>query len=201
MSRAQREIDEMAVQTILHAALRRFHLDGYQGTSMRDIAAEAHMSVKALRDHFPSKQAILVEIADATHDGALAQTEAAVAEAGEDPAERLEAAVWAQCDFYARHPRGCLVAGLELRSLEAEPRDRVIAKIRRQQRIFDEIVFDGAVQGAFDVDAPRVVSRAVFNLCSAIPMSVDITEAEPPRKVAQAYCDLVSRMTGAVSRA
>jgi AcrR family transcriptional regulator len=196
MHRAQPEIDEMAVQSILHAALKRFHRNGYDRTTLRSVAADAHVSPKLLQRHFASKQALLAEIIEATHQGALAVTRAAVAEASDDPADRLEAAVWAQCDYQARHPLACLIAGRELLNLDEPARERATATLRRQRQIFADILVEGVERGDFDIDEPALVSRALFDLCSAIPISLELSETQPPRKLARVYCDLAVRMAG-----
>src|SRR5918992_6146530 len=101
MRSPESETNELQVQTILHVALDRFHHDGYAATSMRAVAAAAHVSIRALYEIFPSKQALLSELVESAHDGLLLQTEAAVAAAGTDPVDRLEAAVLGPGDHCA----------------------------------------------------------------------------------------------------
>src|SRR5918999_2080218 len=95
------ETNELQVQTILHVALDRFHRDGYAATSMRSVAAAAHVSIRALYEIFPSKLVLLSELVESAHDGLLLQTEAAIAAAGRDPVDRLEAGGWGPWDYCA----------------------------------------------------------------------------------------------------
>jgi AcrR family transcriptional regulator len=195
MSRAQPVIDDIAVQRIVDAAAGCFFRHGYTGTTMRAIAAQAELSVGRLYEHFPSKQAILAEIVDAVHDALIAQTEAAVATAGDDAAARLEAAVWTQCEFYAADRCRGFVAHIEFRSLESENRARIAAKRRQLSGVVAEIIAEGVDQGVFDVDEPTAVSRALLSMCTAVASWQDVAEEEAPRHVAQTYCGLAERMT------
>ena len=60
-------------ESILLAALRLFSRKGYEGTSMRDIAAEVGITQGAIYKHFAGKDALLeaiclrMEEADAVH--------------------------------------------------------------------------------------------------------------------------------------
>jgi AcrR family transcriptional regulator len=186
----------MALQRLLDVALDRFDRYGYHGTSMRDIAASAELSVGAVYEYFPSKQAILWEIIEATCAAGVAQTEAAVAAAGEEPSARLEAAVWAQCDFNTRCQRSCRVAETELRNLDPKQREGVLVMRRRIRQILCEIIRDGSARGAFDVRDPEATSRALSTMCVAIGSWYDPGGHVVPRQIAQAYCELAQRMTG-----
>src|SRR5436305_14597266 len=114
MSRVQALTDHFARQRLIDAALSRFDQDGYRATSIRQIAADVGCSVAAFYAHFTSKQALLLEILDGIYTAAIAEVETAVALAGDDPAGRLEAAVWAQCERQMRRRRACRVAAAAL---------------------------------------------------------------------------------------
>ncbi|MCX7560626.1 TetR/AcrR family transcriptional regulator [Sulfitobacter sp. F26204] len=84
---------------ILDAAARIFGAKGYDGTSVRQIAAELGISAPALYHHFLSKE----ELFCATHErglriiSALTATAAATMDAS-DPWDKLEAAAVAHCE-------------------------------------------------------------------------------------------------------
>lgn len=189
-------IEDLTVERIRDAALACFCRHGYAATSVPEIAATAGISVAGLYRHVTSKRAILIELMDATHDGLLAQTEAAVAEAGDDPAAQLEAAVWAHCDFHTRFRRESFVGNTELRSLDPANRERIIAKRDRQKLIFRDIISAGAEQGVFDVADPPTVTRAILTMCTAIATWYHPTGPEAPRQIAESYVELAARMTG-----
>lgn len=81
---------------IITAAAELFAQRGYDGTSIREIAAAVSMTTAALYYHFASKEDLYV----AVHGQCMAAVEEAVAKATwdvRDPWERLEAAVAAHC--------------------------------------------------------------------------------------------------------
>lgn len=82
---------------VLDAAARCFRRQGYAGTTMRDIAADAGMLPGSLYYHYPAKSALLV----AVHEEGVRRIAEAVdlAVAGiADPWQRLEAALAAHME-------------------------------------------------------------------------------------------------------
>jgi AcrR family transcriptional regulator len=196
MSRVQADVDHVEERRLVDAAEARFDCNGYHGTSIRQIAADAGCSSTAFYDHFRSKQSLLLEIIDATLTTAVAQTEAAVALAGDDPLGRLEAAVWAQCDFHIRYQRGWRVAESQWCNLDASDRDRLARKRFRSAEIMAEIIGEGAANGLFAVDEPEAAGVAVSTMCGAIGSWCD-GRRDAPRRVMKTYCELAARMVGA----
>ncbi len=201
MTRAQPVFDHLRSQQVIEIATELFDELGYHGTTVREIAAGAGLSLPLLYELFPAKQSILREIVDVTYGGAVAQTEAAVADADGDPAAALEAAVWAQCDFYIRCRRACRVAERELVNLA--PEDRLRAEARRVAlgEVLREIIADGVHAGVFDVSEPAATSRALASMCVAIGSWYEPGGHDVPRQIAQTYCDLAQKMAGVRIRA
>jgi AcrR family transcriptional regulator len=188
MSRVQAIVDHVEERRLVDAAEARFDCDGYHGTSIRQIAADAGCSSTAFYDHFRSKQSLLLEMIDATLTAAVAQTEAAVALAGDDPIGRLEAAVWAQCDFHIRYQRGWRVAESQWFNLEAADRERLAGKRVRSAQIISDIVA---------VDEPDAAAVAVSTMCGAIGSWYEPGGRDTPRRMVKTYCELAARMVGA----
>lgn len=99
--RRDREVAETR-QRILDAAREMFVKEGYEATTMRAIAGRIEYTPTAIYHHFPSKDALLVELC-ATDLRALA---AAFQRIGriEDPVERLRKAGQAYVRFAVEHP-------------------------------------------------------------------------------------------------
>ena len=89
----------------LVAALDCFVERGYHGTTIRQIAGRAGVSVPGLYHHFPSKLALLERLIDDTMDDLVATTAAALSEAGGEPAERFVAVVDAHVPLPLSAPR------------------------------------------------------------------------------------------------
>src|SRR5947208_14016702 len=75
---------------ILRAAIEVMGEDGYEGASMRDMAARAGVSVAALYYHFPSKLDLLREFLDEAYDVTLARLDRRLAAADPTPVARLD---------------------------------------------------------------------------------------------------------------
>lgn len=64
MSKIQAQKSERSQDAILDAALRLFSTQGYRGTSIREIAAEAGLSTGNVYHHFPDKEALFRTLLD-----------------------------------------------------------------------------------------------------------------------------------------
>ena len=62
-------------QEIADAALRAFRRKGFHATSMAEIIAEAGLSAGAIYGHFPSKEALVVDVASRIVDSRVAEIE------------------------------------------------------------------------------------------------------------------------------
>lgn len=54
-------------ETLLQVAMRRFVQQGYHGTSMRQIARDAGMSLSNIYNYFPGKEALFAAVLEAYH--------------------------------------------------------------------------------------------------------------------------------------
>lgn len=97
----RRSVKEQARTTyreaILDAAERVFAQRGYHEAKIADIAAETGVSVGTLYNHFDSKEAVFLAIAERSHDHFLIATRGAFET--KDPVERLWALVRAAFQF------------------------------------------------------------------------------------------------------
>lgn len=153
---------------ILAAALQTFYEIGYGGASVRTIASRANVSVAALYHHFPSKHDILVVIMRQVLDDVLANAEDALAHCGTDPAEQFRAIVGAHVRYHTEHPAEAFVANSELRSLEPQSRQQILALRDRYESLFADVITRGVDQGIFHVEDPKPAARAVLAMCTAI---------------------------------
>jgi AcrR family transcriptional regulator len=81
---------------IVAAALDLFSTRGYEGTSIRDIAASVGMTTASLYYHFSSKEELFVIVHGLSIDAVTNAVEQAI-EGISDPWDRLEAAAAAHC--------------------------------------------------------------------------------------------------------
>jgi AcrR family transcriptional regulator len=152
----------------LAAALDAFAEHGYHGTSIRDIASAAGLSVPGVYHHYRSKQEILVALLTAVMDDLLRRSTAALAAAGTDPSDRFDALVEHLLRFHMVRRREAFVASSEIRSLEPENREAVVHRRDEQQQMLLEAVHEGALTGAFSTPYPADAARAVATLCVGV---------------------------------
>jgi len=144
---------------------------GYEGTSTRDIASAAGVSVAALYYHFPSKLDLLREFLQEAHDVVLARLARALDEAGDDPRRRLDVAVstliWSNLhDDWAK--QAATVAWREHGRLDEPDRKGIVHRIEQMVDLVESVVRDGMAAGAFRTTEPRDVARAVLTLCIGV---------------------------------
>lgn len=110
----------MATQeAVIATAAEMFAVEGYAGTSMREIARAVGIKPASIYNHFASKEDILWVIAET----ALVEAEAAqeVAAHGlEAPSEQLRAFVRTHVRYHGEHRYYARVIGAQLRTLSRE---------------------------------------------------------------------------------
>jgi AcrR family transcriptional regulator len=182
---------------ILDAAIAVMAEHGYYGTSVRDIAVRAGVSPAALYHHFGSKQEILTTLMERGIEALLRRTDAALAAAGDDPADRLSALVEVQVLFHLEDQRGTLLGTSELRALDEPVRTRHLAKRHRQQRVFDRVIKQGADLGVFTTPIPLEASRAIVVMCTGVASWFSPKGPMSRAKIVGRYQRLALDMVGA----
>ena len=170
----------------LTAALAAFLELGYHGSTMRDIAGRAGLSVPGVYHYYPSKHDMLVAILDLTMGELLERSTAARAE-GRTPVERFTLLVECLALFHTHRKELGFVGASEMRSLAREPRERVAAIRRRQQQMVDEEVQQAVLDGDFTTDRPHEASRAVVSLCTGLSQWYSPSGPTSAADVAQQY--------------
>lgn len=163
-----RHYDDAALPGPLAAALDLFAERGYEGTSIREIASRAGLSVPGLYHHHPSKHALLVALTQGSMVDLLGRSRQALAEAGSSPREQFDAVVESLLRFHMFRREQAFVASTEMRSMEPGARDAFVGMRDEQQRMLDEIVRDGVRSGDFSTPYPEDASRAVTTMCVAV---------------------------------
>jgi AcrR family transcriptional regulator len=185
-----------SVDAIRKAALAVFGDQGFAGSSIRELAASANMSVAGIYHHFPSKLEILFDLMTRTMEGLVDRTGAALDEAGPDAPSRLVAAVRAHVLFHTEERAASYVYNTELRSLDARRREKIIAQRDAYQRTWFEIVSEGQRRGEFAVDDAGAVTRALLTMCTAVYSWYRKDGPSTPDQIADFYAEMAQRMVG-----
>jgi AcrR family transcriptional regulator len=175
---------------IVEAAVSTFAAKGFHGSTIREIAERAGVSVPGLYHHFASKQQLLERVMDDTMDALLDATRAAVAGIDDDPVSLLEAIVATHVRFHIEFQRQSFVGNTELRSLVSPARERVVRKRDRQRAYFETAIQQGLHAGVFRTAHPTEAARAIVTMCTAVATWYRPNRPLSPVQVVERYCDL-----------
>lgn len=153
---------------ILDAAVDRFERLGFHGTSMRDIAQGAGLTVASIYNHFPSKQLMLQDIMVRVLSDALALTRNAVLRADRRPDAQLSALVHTWLVFHTERRAEALIGASEIRSLDPSGRRLVVALRDEQEALFRSIVEWGAEEDVFATPYPEDAVRALIAMGTSV---------------------------------
>ena len=151
-------------QTVLRRAVEVFNRQGYDGTSMGDLARELGVGKSALYHHVPGKEALLSQALDEALDGLTAVLDRP---AGTTAYERLRAAVRDSVRVLVEHlPAVTLLLRVRGNS-EVE-----LAALRRRREIDDRLAAlasAAAAEGSLRSDLPPdLVSRLLFGMVNSL---------------------------------
>jgi AcrR family transcriptional regulator len=176
---------------VLRAAIDLFIAQGYDATSISDLAASLGVTKSAVYHHFPSKESLLA----AALDEALEGLDAAVAEAaratdGRSAHDRLRATVLAAVRLLAEH-RPAVTLLLRVRGNSALE----IAALERRRRIdveLADLVAEAVAEGSVRSDLPpEVVSRLVFGTVNSLVDWYSPDGSIAPDALGDAICRLL----------
>ena len=153
---------------LLAAASTEFAERGFDGTSIRDIAARAGVSLSALYHYYPGKQALLAAILDEGMDDYLDRCRAALAATGSAAVEQLDALVASTVRYRAERSVASLILINEARALPAEAKAAYRERQREATGLFATAIGEGVAAGEFHTPYPEDARRAVLAACNAV---------------------------------
>ena len=158
-------------EAVLRHAIDLFNRQGYDGTSMGDLARELGLTKSAIYHHVPSKEHLLSAALDEALDGLAATVEAAAVGAtgasGTSAYDRLRATVQQSVEILVAHlPAVTLLLRVHGNS-EVE-----LAALKRRRAIDEKLaqLVQAAVdEGSLRTDIdPDVISRLLFGMVNSL---------------------------------
>jgi len=150
---------------ILDAAEECFSRSGYDPTSVDDICIRAGVTKGAFYHHFPSKQAVFIELLNRWLAGLDAELSRVRAGASSVPEALMQMATTAQTAIQAQRER--LPMFLEFWTKAAhDPAiwEATIAPYRRYQDFFAEMIEAGIAEGTLRPIDPHAAAQALLSL-------------------------------------
>ncbi|MGW4395153.1 TetR/AcrR family transcriptional regulator [Amycolatopsis nivea] len=186
---------EERIDQIRDAALALFAERGYLATTMADIGSAVGIRGPSIYKHVPSKQHLLAEIMTATMRDLQTGFDQATAST-DDAVDRFRRAVDAHVRFHARRRLEAFVGTREIRNLEPEPHDQVVAQRTRYENGFRELIEEGAAAGVFHTRSPKLASYAVLDMGMGISVWYREDGDLAEDALAYAYDDHALRLVG-----
>ncbi|UZD62598.1 TetR/AcrR family transcriptional regulator [Brevibacterium sp. JSBI002] len=191
-----REYDAPLLSPILQSALNSFVTGGFHGTSIRQLAGAAGLSVPGLYHHFASKHAILAEIDRLAMEDLWQRSVAALADGGQERTARFDRLIECLLLFHAHQSDLAFIAFSEIRALKDQHRDAHIAARDRQQKLLDEVVEECVADGSFTTEFPRDASRAITTICTGVSQWYRAGGELDPAGVAERYGKICAHAAG-----
>jgi AcrR family transcriptional regulator len=188
-------IEPESSRVLLLSALDAFLARGYHAATTREIGERAGMSPAAVYVHWKAKHDLLFEISRIGHQAVLEVVERALAEASDDPVDRVHAFVSAFATWHAENHALARVIQYEFKKLPARQFREIVGIRDRFEELMRDELAGGVAAGVFDVTDHEGTTLAVLSLC------IDLARWYQPgqghnsaQEVGELYAGLVIRM-------
>lgn len=176
---------------ILDDAARLFAQDGYDGTSLGELAASVGVTKAAIYHYFPNKKEIYEAIIVRTLEGLRRYVSQVTAQAS-DPEEALAHFMAAHADFFEEHYDGFLTMLVGYGGMENVVMIAEAQKLRDDhEQALRQIIADGVAQGAFRPVGIDTTSRAILSMLNWMVRWFKPGKGRRAASFAQDYCDLM----------
>lgn len=149
------------------AAVKLFTRQGYDSTSMKQLASELGMVPANLYNYYPSKQAILFDVID-SQLRALIDRESQIVAAAQGPAETIASLSRDLVIADLKDPSAAFIAYHGLNGLEGEYRDGVAELMATVRLTWQRTIERGVQQHVFETPDAKLAVLTVITLCSFV---------------------------------
>jgi AcrR family transcriptional regulator len=155
---------------VLGAAVDLFARQGYDGTSVAEVIAQAGVAKGGFYHHFVSKEALLYEVYGDLITRQLTAMEEILAR-DLPPAQTLRALITDLVESTAASAQRALVFWRELNKLSNERTAEYRRARRRYHDAVEQLIRDGQASGCFaPVASPQTVTFTIFGVINELPL-------------------------------
>jgi AcrR family transcriptional regulator len=167
MARKTGSIGEVTASRVRLAALELFAKEGYAAVSMRAIASKIGIQASALYNHFPNKQALLVDLLETHMLGLLGAWEVE-SQKFHSPIEALDGFVRFHISYHLDRQHAVFISYMELRNLESDGFARIENLRRYYEGFLRKIISLGKESGDFAVEDEPVATMAIIAMLTGV---------------------------------
>ena len=150
------------------AAIQLFCRQGYNATSLRQIADSVDLQVGSLYNHIRSKEELLFAIMREVMLELFDHSQEAMASAGDDPLQRLVAFLRSSVHFHATRRKQTFIGNTELRGLSDERRAEIVALRDRYEELLVYTIVAARDRGQIEVEDPQLAAFAALAMCTSV---------------------------------
>jgi TetR/AcrR family transcriptional regulator, cholesterol catabolism regulator len=178
---------------VLDIAARVFHEQGYEATSIQDLADELGVLKGSVYYYISGKEDLLFELLEEVHKAALSAVLEAVERDG-DPLQKIHAFVETLSRFNADNQQRMGILLHDFRSLSEERRREIVRERDRYDRMLRKLIIEGQEQGVVcaDID-PKLSVLAVMGMINTIYQWFRPGGRQRSDTIGASYADLVTR--------
>lgn len=147
---------------IRRAGQRLIYKHGYEAMSLRALAAEVGIRAASLYNHIRTKQALLFDLIRDHLETLIASTDAALAQASDEPLARLKAFVAHHVLYHLDRKEEVFIANFELRALDPANYATIVAMRRAYERRLIAVLDEGVASEDFAIRDTRVTAYAIL---------------------------------------
>ena len=192
MGRTVGSLGSRTMEAIVRAGFDLFYEHGYEGATLRQLAAAVGIQQGSLYNHILSKQDLLAHLYREHMEALLVALDEALAGVV-DPMRQLRAFVSFHVAYHVERKREVFVVNSELRSLEPANRAAAIALRRRYERQLIDILTRGAAEGQFSISDAPVTAFGILGMLSGICTWYDPSGRISSETLSDIYVSMVTK--------
>jgi AcrR family transcriptional regulator len=157
------------MEAIRKAGLKLIYEHGFEAMSLRQLAAEVGIQVGSLYNHISTKEDLLYDLIRTHMDDLFREFDIAMAAVKElGPVERLRAFVAFHVAYHIVRKREVFTGASELRSLEPNHYEEIVALRRRYERRLVDILVEGEAAGLFRCGDAHVAAYGILSMLTGV---------------------------------
>jgi AcrR family transcriptional regulator len=167
---------ELTRDALLHAAMRRFTILGYERTTTRDVAADAEVNVSLINRYFGSKDGLFAAVMEEYAQTLAAYRASRTTSLTRSMLDQLDAGAWPE--FGRQHPLLLLLRDIGADERVADLRRRTLEEVLA--KLADELAGGRTEDAALRAELVLALYAGVLTLRAALPGG-ELATSDPDR--------------------